>query len=153
LKQLRDILTRIYKYSNNGVRPTVPIIEDFAHDGKVVQDSWEIAKYLEETYPDTPSLFHGTVGVHKAFEEYSAAKITPILFKMSVLHIHENCGSKEIKDWFREDRERKFGMTLEQFAGDANALCEPLKENLKPAHTVLSQYPYVTGDKGKNGIF
>ncbi|KAI8878501.1 hypothetical protein K501DRAFT_336708 [Backusella circina FSU 941] len=133
--------------TKSGVPPTVPIIEDFTHDGKVIQDSWEIAKYLEETYPDTPSLFHGSIGVHKAFEEYSAAKITSILFKMCVLQIHENCGSEEIKQWFRENREAKLGTTLENFAGDAKTLYEPLKDNLRPVHTVLTQYPFVTGDK------
>ena len=31
-------------------------------DGKWVNDSWEIAKYLEKTYPDQPSLFKGASG-------------------------------------------------------------------------------------------
>ena len=29
---------------------------------KVISDSWEIAKYLEKTYPDEPSLFGGEGG-------------------------------------------------------------------------------------------
>ena len=40
----------------------VPVIVDKNHDGKCVNDSWEIAKYLEKTYPDQPSLFKGTSG-------------------------------------------------------------------------------------------
>ena len=37
----------------------VPIIED---NGKVVNDSFDIALYLERTYPDRPSLFGGPGG-------------------------------------------------------------------------------------------
>ena len=37
----------------------MPIIED---NGKVVNDSFEIALYLERTYPDKPSLFGGPGG-------------------------------------------------------------------------------------------
>ena len=38
------------------------MIVDQNKDGKWVNDSWEIAKYLEKTYPDQPSLFKGTSG-------------------------------------------------------------------------------------------
>ena len=42
----------------------VPVIVDKNKDGKWVNDSWAIAKYLEATYPDRPSLFNGPAGVH-----------------------------------------------------------------------------------------
>ena len=37
----------------------MPIIEDH---GKVVNDSFDIALYLERTYPDKPTLFGGPGG-------------------------------------------------------------------------------------------
>src|SRR5690606_25606930 len=37
----------------------VPVIRD---GGRVVNDSWAIAAYLEDTYPDRPSLFAGAAG-------------------------------------------------------------------------------------------
>ena len=37
----------------------VPVIED---GGLVIADSWAIANYLEDTYPDRPSLFGGAAG-------------------------------------------------------------------------------------------
>src|ERR1700678_3545192 len=37
----------------------VPILK---HDGRVVTDSWAIALYLEQEFPDRPSLFGGAVG-------------------------------------------------------------------------------------------
>src|ERR1700753_2475748 len=36
-----------------------PIIE---HDGTVVHDTWAIACYLEDRFPDRPSLFGGPAG-------------------------------------------------------------------------------------------
>ena len=40
----------------------VPVIVDRNKRGKWVNDSWAIAKYLEATYPDRPSLFGGKSG-------------------------------------------------------------------------------------------
>ena len=37
----------------------VPIVKD---GDQVVSDSWRIAEYLEERYPDRPSLFGGAIG-------------------------------------------------------------------------------------------
>src|ERR1700734_3725881 len=42
-----------------GGQRMLPVIED---GGKVVADSWAIASYLEETYPERPSLFGGPAG-------------------------------------------------------------------------------------------
>ena len=39
-----------------GKSERLPVIVD---DGKVVLDSWKIAEYLDETYPDRPMLFEG----------------------------------------------------------------------------------------------
>jgi glutathione S-transferase len=45
-----------------GCAAQVPVIVDANQDGKWVNDSWAIAKYLEATYPDRPSLFGGPQG-------------------------------------------------------------------------------------------
>ncbi len=43
----------------DGKQKTVPVLDD---EGKIVGDSWAIAEYLEETYPNAPSLFGGAAG-------------------------------------------------------------------------------------------
>ena len=40
----------------NGFHDRVPVIID---DGKWIKDSWEIAEYLDEKYPERPMLFGG----------------------------------------------------------------------------------------------
>ncbi len=42
-----------------GVSAMVPVVED---DGYTISDSWDIANYLEETYPTRSSLFGGEAG-------------------------------------------------------------------------------------------
>ncbi|KAI8883924.1 hypothetical protein K501DRAFT_323250, partial [Backusella circina FSU 941] len=133
--------------TQNGKRPTVPIIEDFTNNNKVIQESWAIALYLEENFPGTPSLFHGNVGAHKFFHNYATTQVLPIIFKFCVLHIQKNCGPQPVQDWFRKDREKFFKKTLEDFVGDENSLVIPFKNALKPIHTVLAEYPFVTGQK------
>lgn len=137
-------------YSKSGKHPTVPIIEDIAHDGKPVQDSWEIALYLEKAYPDSPSLFHGGVGVHRFFYEYCNGHILPHLFKMAVLHVWENIGSPQSQAYFRQAHEDRLGTTLENFAGgNTDNIIASLKRGLALVHTVLKEHPFVTGDKRK----
>ena len=55
----------------------VPVLKD---GEKVVTDSWNIACYLDEAYPDRPSLFGGPAGKGLAmfFTEWTAALRTPI---------------------------------------------------------------------------
>ncbi|KAL1931682.1 hypothetical protein VTP01DRAFT_9825 [Rhizomucor pusillus] len=137
----------IPKVTKTGKKPTVPVIEDLKHGGKAVQESWEIAQYLEEAYPDYPSLFHGNAGVHYFFHNYCTHNILTKVFKLCVLKIHSRITPKELQDWFRQDRETQFKMTLEEFAGDENQHIKVLSHNLGPVGRVLTSYPYLTGDK------
>ena len=66
------------------VNVQVPVIVDENQDGKWVNDSWEIAKYLEKTYPNQPSLFKGTSG----------AAFPSLLATMSTCSLHaDSCAS------------------------------------------------------------
>ncbi|GAA5814529.1 hypothetical protein MFLAVUS_008026 [Mucor flavus] len=143
----RNLHTIIPSITKSGKRPTVPIIEDLAHDNKPVQDSWDIAVYLEEAYPDTPSLFHGNIGLHKFFYDYANSKILPFLFKLVVSRIADNCGPPQLVKWFRANREKHFGQTLERFSGELSDNITALKNALTPVHNVLKQHLFITGDK------
>lgn len=71
------------------------------------------------------------------------------IFKLVVLHVANNTGSEKINAWFRKNREERFGCTLEQFAGETSQAMAAVKKSLVPIHTVLKEYPFMTGDKGK----
>lgn len=132
--------------------PTVPVIVDEKKDGEraVVQDSWEIVKYLDSAYPDTPSLIKGqSEGLqYYAYKQTHAQVLVPI-FKICLLTIHSKCSPEPIKEWFRKQRESVFRMTLEEFSGEPAAHIADLKTGLLSIHSTLQSYPYMNGDKSK----
>lgn len=134
--------------SKTDKRPTVPIIVDKKHDDRVVQDSWLIAKYLEEAYPDAPSLFHGNEGVHYFYHNYVSSEVLPKIFRLCVLGVHSKAQPESVRDWFRKDREAMFKMSLEEFAGNEQEHINALDKALAPLGDVLNSYPYLTGDRG-----
>ncbi|KAL0563417.1 hypothetical protein V5O48_018650 [Marasmius crinis-equi] len=58
---------------------TVPIIHD-SRTGKVLSDSFLIAEYLDEAYPDTPKVFPpGTRALQKVFNDAVLMKFAPLI--------------------------------------------------------------------------
>ncbi|KAF8500716.1 hypothetical protein BU17DRAFT_72045 [Hysterangium stoloniferum] len=101
---------------------TVPVISDESHltdngEATVVSDSWAIAKYLDETYPDT--------GSHRLFPDGTMA-----LQMLSQVYIHKNLYlgslarilaphltpllSETSQKYYRETREMFFRASLEE---------------------------------------
>ncbi|KAI8086544.1 uncharacterized protein BX664DRAFT_336117 [Halteromyces radiatus] len=144
--QVHSVIPTITK---TGEKPTVPVIVDHQHDDKAVQDSWEIVKYLDKTYPDTPPLIHGNnEALQFFFYNYANANILVPIFKLCVLTVVEKCPTKEMQNWFRQTREQSFNMTLEEFAGDdENVHVENIKSGLGLVHTTLKSYSYLSGEK------
>jgi glutathione S-transferase len=54
----------------------VPVVSD---GGQIICDSWAIAEYLEDTYPDRPTLFRGEGGrAHARFvNEWAETVLLP----------------------------------------------------------------------------
>ena len=56
------------KFSDGSDFYTLPVIKDQSNKDEVIGDSFEIALYLDKTYPDTPVLCpQSTIGLHRAF--------------------------------------------------------------------------------------
>lgn len=140
-------------YSKSKKRPLVPVIEHKKNNDKVVEDSWDIALYLEEQYPNNPSLFNGQIGIHKFFQIYCEHNVMAPLFKLIIKDICKLTGPAELQQWFRQDREARFKMTLEEFSGDEKKNIKALKQGLLPINRLLKTYPYITGDKRKQLLF
>jgi glutathione S-transferase len=120
------------------------------HDDKPVADSWDIAVYLEEQFPNNPSLFHGSPAVHKFFLHYADRYINSSVFRLVLLDIHKSTGDEKLQDWFRKDRESWMrGKTLEQFAGNAQDNIAKLKTGIALVSSHLKEFLYVAGDQRK----
>lgn len=125
-------------------RTRVPVIVD---QGIVVEDSFQIALYLEETYPDKPSLFKGEGGVATAAFVDAWANITMIggVAPLIVKDIHDvTCPSDQA--YFRESREKRFGKALEAVQAGREEAVAGYRTSLNPLRYMLKKQAFIGGD-------
>jgi glutathione S-transferase len=122
----------------------VPVLID---GDTVVFDSWTIANYLEDTYPDRPSLFGGAGGRALARFVNSWADTVQLggMIRLVVADIHAHVDEKD-KGYFRESREKRFGATLEQVMADREQRLPAFRASLDPLRLTLKSQPFLAGD-------
>ena len=121
----------------------VPVIRD---GGRVVFDSWTIAAYLEETYPERPSLFGGLAGqAHARFINAWADIALNAAISRMVVHDVWRALDPGDQPYFRESREARFGMTLEQTVEGRAERVEEFRRLLSPLRTMLRAQPWIGG--------
>ena len=126
-----------------GMSPTVPVIRD---GNSVVADSFEIALYLERTYPERPSLFGGPGGEAMArfVERWSQLTLHPVLNATALVDIHARLAPAD-QAYFRENREARFGRTLEEHVAGSDQLLPALCASLEPLRSMLTYQPWIGG--------
>jgi len=126
-----------------GFSKTVPVIRD---GERIVSDSFAIAQYLEETYPDRPSLFGGPGGEATArfIERWSQLTIHPQLMRMCVLDICNRLGPED-QAYFRPDREKRLGTSLEEAVARREAALPAFRTSLEPLRSMLTYQPFIGG--------
>lgn len=131
------------KSAESGFSPTVPILND---NGHVARDSFDIAVYLEERYPDAPSLFKGEGGkaLSRGIEGFSQHTLHPALVKIVVKDIHDLLAPAD-QAYFRESREARLGKTLEQMETAAGAELAAFDAKLEPLRHMLKFQPWFGG--------
>jgi glutathione S-transferase len=153
-----------YAFAHKGLQPTVvptrfadverirrlsgqdfvPIVE---HDERVVNDSWAIACYLDEQFPDAPSLFGGTIGrgVTRLVNIWSDTVLGEATRKQIYLDFIK-CIEPDDRDYFRRSREALVGMTLEQYSADRDAALPSFLAICAPLQRTLSEQPFLAGE-------
>jgi glutathione S-transferase len=121
----------------------VPVLVD---GGKVVSDSWNIAIYLEDHYPDRPSLFHGDGGraITRFVNTWSFAVLAGGIVRLIVTDIFRNLDEKD-RDYFRKTREQRFGKSLEETVANRDMDVLSFRKSLEPVRTVLAAQDYLGG--------
>lgn len=121
----------------------VPVLID---GDRAIVDSWAIAEYLEEAYPDRPSLFGGTPGRELArfVNAWSDAVLVPGIARLIVADIVKVLHPGDAA-YFRATREKRFGMALEQVQADRDRAVEGLRRELHPLRMVLRTQPFLCG--------
>lgn len=126
-----------------GAAGRVPVIVD---RGKTVHDSFVIAEYLEDAYPDRPSLFGGEAGraLARFVNSWADAGVLGQLFPMLVRDILDQLGPEDAA-YFRQSREQRLGGTLEQTVADRDKRLPGFRQFLTPARLTLGKQPFLSG--------
>jgi glutathione S-transferase len=121
----------------------VPVL---LHDENPVVDSWVIANYLEDKFPDRPSLFGGEGGRSAMWMINSWGDIAIVggIFPLVVADIPEHLGAVDA-DYFRTSREARLGRKLEEAAAERDKAVIGFRRSLEPLRMTLRAQPYLGG--------
>ena len=122
----------------------VPVLLD---GDRVVFDLWTIATYLEDSYPDRPSLFRGDGGraVTRFVNAWADTILIGGILRLVVTDIFAHLHDKD-RAYFRETREKRLGATLEAVSANRNTDVLTFRKTLEPVRTVLAAQPYFGGE-------
>ncbi|WP_299398175.1 glutathione S-transferase family protein [Pelagibius sp.] len=106
----------------------VPVLVD---GERLVTDSWDIALYLDETYPERPALFDGAQARAAGFfiKRWCETQLHPALARLILADIVQVL-TPEDATYFRQSREAALGKSLEDY-------CEPRADHLKALDACL----------------
>jgi glutathione S-transferase len=121
----------------------VPVICD---RDRIIHDSTAIADYLDETYPDRPALFGGEAarGLTRFVQNWTETVLHIGLIRLVLLDIYRHLGPGD-QAYFRQDREKRFGMTLEDFVGDRAARLSSFRASLDPLRRTVERQDFISG--------
>jgi glutathione S-transferase len=122
----------------------VPVLVD---GETTVSDSWAIAVYLEEHYPDRPSLFGG--GAALAVTHFINAWVDRALVRgiapLIVADIFDCLHDKD-RAYFRATREKFFGASLESITATRDAKIAEFRQTLDPLRATLRDQAFLGGE-------
>jgi glutathione S-transferase len=122
----------------------VPVL---LHGETPVIDSWVIANYLEDAFPDPPSLFGGAGGraTGKLINSWGDIAIVGGIFPLIVADIPAHLGPVDA-DYFRKSREARLGRKLEDVAAERDKAVTGFRRSLEPMRQTLKAQPYLGGE-------
>ena len=123
----------------------VPVL--LHHDQPVV-DSWAIATYLEDKFPDRPSLFGGEGGraMARMLNWWGDIAVVGGIFPMIVADIPNKLAPQDAA-YFRQSREARFGKPLEEVTAAREQAVTPFRKSLDPLRLTLKTQPFLGGDR------
>jgi glutathione S-transferase len=121
----------------------LPVLTD---GDTIVHDSWEIALYLESRYPQHSALFSNDEAKAHAMSvnEWCNTVLSQHIRPLVIMPIF-NIIKEEDKDYFRQSREEKLGLSLETYNDKAEGGSAELNKALDKLREMLGDQPYLTG--------
>ena len=139
--------TIAWRFTEKSVLPQpnagqVPVLVDGGH---AIADSWKIAGYLDRHYPERPLFGCAQAEAHALLIKFWIERnIHPLFARLLVPDVFGILDERD-KGYFRETREKRFGMPLEQLAGEREQSVRKLREGLEPLRAMLAEQPFVAG--------
>lgn len=123
----------------------VPVLVD---GERVVADSWDIACYLEEAYPDAPALFGNEAARGEALviKHWLEQSVHPLVARLILLDVYRQLHDKD-RQYFRHSREARLGMSLEQFCSQSGSALRALRQTLSPVREPLRRQDFLCGTR------
>src|SRR6202012_35987 len=107
---------------------------------------WSIACYLEDRFPDAPSLFGGAVGRGATrLINIWADTVLGFLIRPQIYADFIRVIAPEDREYFRSSRETLLGMSLEQISADREARLPSLLMTCMPLERTLSEQAFLAG--------
>ncbi|VDB92556.1 unnamed protein product [Peniophora sp. CBMAI 1063] len=102
---------------------TIPTIYDPNND-KIVTESFAIAKYLDQAYPDTPRLvMPGAAGFQEAYLEKVVSPLLNMIIPSIAMPVFEECCIDDAdRAYVRDTREKWFGRKFEDMEWKREAM-------------------------------
>jgi glutathione S-transferase len=116
-------------------------------DGEIsIADSWTIANYLEDQYPDRPSLFGGEGGraMGRMMNWWGDVAVVGGMFPLIVADIVDHLRPEDAA-YFRTTREARFGKTLEEMVAGREQTVVGFRRALDPMRLTLRTQPFLGG--------
>jgi glutathione S-transferase len=116
-------------------------------DGETsVADSWKIANYLEDKYPDRPSLFGGEGGraMGRMINWWGDVTVLGGVFPLIAADVHSHLKPEDAA-YFRSSREARLGKPLEEAAAGRDKGVEGFRRSLDPMRLTLKTQPFLGG--------
>jgi glutathione S-transferase len=122
----------------------VPVLVD---NGRAVADSWTIANYLDDSYPDQPALFGNKQqrALARFYNQWTDMILHGAIAPIVVGDILRHLDARD-RDYFRTSREARLGTTLESLAVRHDTYLSALQQVLEPLRQTVAVQPYLAGD-------
>ena len=138
-----------WRFTEKGViafsgQDRVPVLID---SGETIAGSWKIAKHLEEKYYERPSLFGGAIpmALTRFVESWNDSVVQAGMVRLILADVFA-CIHEKDRTYFRESREKRLGMTIEQACAGREERVASFRASLEPLRTTLKSQPFVAGE-------
>ncbi len=124
-------------------QPLVPVLVD---GPRVIHDSWNIALYLEEQFPERASLFGSpsAIGAARLINVWSDLTLNPLVRRLIYADFIW-CLDAGDRHYFRSSRERDLGCSLEEACADRPKWCAAFEGAIAPLERTLTDQPHLGG--------